>query len=77
MVRMCAAAQWLLQPAVVLILTLRITLIRLHALQIGSLLPLAARDALYTWVSTNRHTFGAADSCRIPVDDEMERFVME
>jgi predicted DCC family thiol-disulfide oxidoreductase YuxK len=42
-------------------------------------LPLPVREDLYTWVSANRHIFGIddGDTCRIPEDDELSRFVLE
>jgi predicted DCC family thiol-disulfide oxidoreductase YuxK len=40
------------------------------------LLPHVFRDALYSFVSSNRHLLaGEKDSCRIPSENEMERFL--
>ncbi|KAG5182004.1 hypothetical protein JKP88DRAFT_165041, partial [Tribonema minus] len=45
--------------------------------EVCSAIPEPARDALYAWVSTQRGVFGHADSCRIPEDEEMARFLTE
>jgi hypothetical protein len=41
----------------------------------GQLLPLEARDWCYELVSRYRHLFGEKDSCRIPSESEMDRFL--
>ena len=38
-------------------------------------LPLETRDWCYGIVSRYRHIFGEKDSCRIPAEHEMERFL--
>lgn len=43
--------------------------------QIAKFIPREVRDDIYAWVSENRHVFGEKDSCRIPSEAEMERFL--
>lgn len=42
---------------------------------LAKLLPLEVRDSAYELVSKYRHVFGEKDSCRIPSESEMERFL--
>lgn len=40
------------------------------------IVPLFLRDAVYRWISKNRYKwFGMRNQCRIPSQDEMERFL--
>jgi len=42
---------------------------------VAKLFPQAVRDRIYEWVSENRKVFGEKNSCRIPEEEEMERFI--
>jgi len=43
--------------------------------KMAQMFPVELRDAVYDFVSKNRHIFGEKDSCRIPDDEELERFM--
>ncbi len=45
-------------------------------LRIGRVIPSPLRDRFYQWVSRNRYRwFGKKDTCRVPTQEERERFV--
>jgi predicted DCC family thiol-disulfide oxidoreductase YuxK len=39
------------------------------------LVPVEVRDAMYHFISENRHIFGEKEECRIPDEEELERFI--
>ncbi|CAN0042808.1 unnamed protein product, partial [Phaeothamnion confervicola] len=44
----------------------------------AAVVPLPLREAVYGWISENRHTLVApTDECRIPEEDQMERFLVD